>query len=133
MQGKAFLKMDNFLSFAIVNGFFFGLILSFLKFDEPEMIVAATLISTVGFYLIVLAASSLFLHFYDFGKLQVQKSKHDAALDYFVSEFDRREKTTNKIRSFLRTMEATRDTEEEMEAPPPPKPVRKSRDDDDEL
>ena len=38
------LKMDNFLSFAIVNGFFIGLLLSFLKFDEPEMIVAWTLV-----------------------------------------------------------------------------------------
>ena len=55
------LKMDNFLSFAIVNGFFVGLLLSFLKFDDPAMIVAGTLVSTTGFYLIALVSVSLFV------------------------------------------------------------------------
>ena len=57
------LKMDNFLSFAIVNGFFIGLLLSFLKFDDPEMIVVGTLVSTIGFYLITLVSVSLFVRF----------------------------------------------------------------------
>ena len=44
------LKMDNFLSFAIVNGFFIGLLLSFLKFDDPAMIVAGFIaMFTLGF------------------------------------------------------------------------------------
>lgn len=36
------MKLDNYISFAIVNGFFLGLVLAILKFDAPEMIVIWT-------------------------------------------------------------------------------------------
>ncbi|PZT48573.1 hypothetical protein B6S12_02720 [Helicobacter valdiviensis] len=111
------LKMDNFLSFAIVNGFFIGLLLSFLKFDEPEMIVAWTLIATIGFYLITLVSVSFFMHFFDDkNKANVHKSSYNKILEDYIEEFDKREKATNKIRNFLRTMEKSAKEEEEEEA-----------------
>ena len=72
------LKMDNFLSFAIVNGFFIGLLLSFLKFDEPEMIVAWTLVSTIGFYLITLVSVSFFVKFVDEQERTTKKPSYNA-------------------------------------------------------
>lgn len=109
------LKMDNFLSFAIVNGFFIGLLLSFLKFDEPEMIVAWTLISTIGFYLITLVSVSFFVKFVDEQERTTKKPSYNATLEEYIQEFDKREKIANKIRGFLRTMEKTMREEEEEE------------------
>lgn len=107
--------MDNFLSFAIVNGFFIGLLLSFLKFDEPEMIVAGTLISTVGFYLITLVSVSLFVRFLGNQEHTIKRPAYNDLLEEYIEEFDKREKITNKIRGFLRTMEKTMREDEEEE------------------
>ncbi|MCI5967931.1 hypothetical protein [Helicobacter sp.] len=107
------LKMDNFLSFAIVNGFFIGLLLSFLKFDDPAMIVAGTLISTIGFYLITLISVSLFVRFINTHENTSKKDAYNALLEEYIDEFDKREKATNKIRGFLRTMEKTMREEEQ--------------------
>ena len=115
------LKMDNFLSFAIVNGFFIGLLLSFLKFDDPAMIVAGTLVSTMGFYLITLVSVSLFVRFINTQENVSKKNLYNTLLEEYIDEFDKREKTTNKIRGFLRTMEKTMREEEEAPPPPPPK------------
>lgn len=109
------LKMDNFLSFAIVNGFFIGLLLSFLKFDEPEMIVAWTLISTIGFYLITLVSVSLFVHFVNDQETHSKRVSYNATLEEYIQEFDKREKVANKIRGFLRAMEKTMREEEKEE------------------
>lgn len=110
------LKMDNFLSFAIVNGFFIGLLLSFLKFDDPEMIVAGTLISTIGFYLITLVSVSLFVRFLGNQEHTIKRPAYNDLLEEYIEEFDKREKITNKIRGFLRTMEKTMREDEEEEA-----------------
>ncbi|TLD89140.1 hypothetical protein [Helicobacter sp. MIT 05-5294] len=110
------LKMDNFLSFAIVNGFFIGLLLSFLKFDDPEMIVAGTLISTIGFYLITLVSISLFVRFLGNQEHTIKRPAYNDLLEEYIEEFDKREKITNKIRGFLRTMEKTMREDEEEEA-----------------
>ncbi|EES90058.1 hypothetical protein [Helicobacter canadensis] len=111
------LKMDNFLSFAIVNGFFIGLLLSFLKFDEPEMIVAWTLISTIGFYLITLVSVSLFVRFVNDQETHDKRTSYNATLEEYIQEFDKREKVANKIRGFLRAMEKTmREEEQEDQA-----------------
>ena len=107
------LKMDIFLSFAIVNGFFIRLLLSFLKFDEPEMIVAWTLVSTIGFYLITLVSVSFFVKFVDEQERATKKPSYNATLEEYIQEFDKREKIANKIRGFLRTMEKTMREEEE--------------------
>lgn len=115
------LKMDNFLSFAIVNGFFIGLLLSFLKFDDPAMIVAGTLVSTMGFYLITLVSVSLFVRFINTQDNVSKKNLYNTLLEEYIDEFDKREKTTNKIRGFLRTMEKTMREEEEEERTKPTK------------
>lgn len=120
------LKMDNFLSFAIVNGFFIGLLLSFLKFDDPAMIVAGTLISTIGFYLITLVSVSLFVRFINTNENTDKKNSYNALLEEYINEFDKREKATNKIRGFLRTMEKTMREEEEEDLRNKPSKLEKN-------
>lgn len=99
-----------------MNGFFIGLLLSFLKFDEPEMIVAGTLISTIGFYLITLVSVSLFVRFLGNQEHIIRRPAYNDLLEEYIEEFDKREKVTNKIRGFLRTMEKTMREDEEEEA-----------------
>ena len=111
------LRMDNFLSFAVVSGFFIGLLLSFIKFDEPEMIIAGTLVSTIGFYLIFLLSASLCVKFSNQDPKITQKPSYNRLLEEDIEEFDKREKITNKIRSFLRTMEKTLKEEDIDDAP----------------
>ncbi|WP_104722058.1 hypothetical protein [Helicobacter mesocricetorum] len=120
------LRMDNFLSFAIVSGFFIGLLLSFLKFDEPEMIVAGTLISTIGFYLIALLSASLCVQFFNQDPKIAQRPSYNRILEEYIEEFDKREKTTNRIRGFLRTMEKTLKEEEEENLDNTPKSKQKN-------
>ena len=109
------LRMDNFLSFAIVSGFFIGLLLSSLKFDEAEMIIAGTFISTMGFYLITLVSASFFIRFFNHEDKKARKPSYNHILEEYIEEFDRREKMTNRIRGFLRTMEKTMQEEEMLE------------------
>ena len=90
------LRMDNFLSFAVVSGFFIGLLLSFIKFDEPEMIIAGTLVSTIGFYLIFLLSASLCVKFFNQDPKITQKPSYNRLLEEYIEEFDKREKITTK-------------------------------------
>ncbi len=106
------MKLDNYISFAIVNGFFLGLVLAILKFDAPEMIVIWTFFVTVGLYLLVLLSASFFMFFFDYNSKRLNKKRHDSTLEYFVHEFDKREKVVDKVREFIRSMELGANDEE---------------------
>ncbi|MCH5313149.1 MAG: hypothetical protein J1E28_01940 [Helicobacter sp.] len=107
------MKPDNFMSFSIVAGFFIGLAFSISKFDEPEIMVLWTIITTLGMYLIVVVSVSLHFWFLDFERSKLKKSKLENNLEFYRLEFDRREKESVKIRNFIRSIEA--DDEEEMQ------------------
>ncbi|GAA7844385.1 hypothetical protein HpCOL22_04990 [Helicobacter pylori] len=42
------MKVQNFIHFSVVVGFFLGLVFSVLKFNEPESILLWTVLSTLG-------------------------------------------------------------------------------------
>lgn len=106
------MNLDNFISFSIVNGFFIGLVVSILKFDSAEMITLFTIFVTIIFYLIMLLSSSLFLKYYDFKKATIHKEKYDEVLEFYIKEFEKREKIGDKIREFIRYIEQTSDEED---------------------
>ncbi|NWF67277.1 MAG: hypothetical protein HXX81_07420 [Campylobacterales bacterium] len=103
------MKIDNYVYFFIVNGFFIGLMFSFLKFDKPEIIVIFTICITIVFYVFVLISTSLFVKNIDFKKQTIQKEIYDDILDYFVKELDKREKIGYAISEFIKEVEAQRD------------------------
>ncbi len=105
------MKTDNYISFAVVNGFFIGFIISILKFDEPEVIIIATVFSTIIFYMIILISSSIFVGLFDVRANLLKKQRYDETLDYFVEEFDRREKLSKKIREFIKSLDLGADRE----------------------
>ncbi len=106
------LKIDNFLSFSIVNGFFIGLIISIIKFQSPEMIAIFTFFVTICFYLIFMVASAFYIRFFSTGSSTINKKKHDEIIEYFSKEFDKREKMTDKVREFMRHLENNRDEDD---------------------
>ncbi len=107
------MKLDNYVSFAIVNGFFIGLILAILKFDMPEMIVIYTFFVTMGLYLVILLSASFFMFFFDHNSKKMDKRRHDSTLEYFAHEFDRREAIVDRVREFIRSMELGNSEDEE--------------------
>lgn len=106
------MNMDNFVAFSIVCGFFVGLVISVIKFSTAEMITIFTLVVTVVFYLITLLSASFFIKYFDFKKVTIHKNKYDEMLDHFIEEFDKREKSSDKIREFIRSLEHSISEEE---------------------
>lgn len=106
------MKFNNYVSFAIVNGFFFGLVLAILKFDSPEMIVIWTGLVTLGFYLLITLSMSFYLMFFNFERKRLHKEYHDKTLGYFIKEFEKREKVVSRVRDFIHTIKLN-DVEEE--------------------
>ncbi len=98
------MKFNNYVSFAIVNGFFFGLILAIVKFDSPEMIVIWTGLVTIGFYLLITLSMSFYLMFFNFERKRLHKEYHDKTLGYFIKEFEKREKMVNRVREFIHSI-----------------------------
>lgn len=94
------------MSFSIVAGFFIGLAFSISKFDEPEIMVLWTIITTMGVYLIVAVSVSLYFWFLDFERSKLKKNKLENILEYYRLEFDKREKESTKIRNFIRSIES---------------------------
>ncbi|MDE5592277.1 MAG: hypothetical protein K2I63_04925, partial [Helicobacter sp.] len=74
--------------------------------------IIGTLMDTISFYRIVLLSSSLFIKFLSYNQQLANKPSYNERLEEYIAEFDKREKATNKIRRFLRTMEKTLQDEE---------------------
>ena len=100
------MKPDNYMSFSIVAGFFVGLAFSISKFDEPEIMVLWTIITTMGVYLIVAVSVSLYFWFLDFERSKLKNYKFENNLEFYRTEFDKREKESAKIRNFIRSIES---------------------------
>jgi len=95
------MRLENFINFFIVNGFFIGLVFSIVKIDSPEEIVVYTIIVTLSFYIIALFSSSFFLKFFSSKDNTLYKETYDEILDYYVNELDKREKVADNIFEFL--------------------------------
>lgn len=101
------LKQDNYLSFAIVVGFFLGLMIGVAKFDEPELMILWTILSTMGIYLIMTVAISFYYLVMDCSNEKVHKEKLEESLEHYRKEFDRKEQEVQNIRAFIRGLRST--------------------------
>lgn len=96
------MKQDNYISFSVVVGFFVGLIFSMIKFNSPEWIILWTIICTSVIYLIALCVASFYMKYIDFDERKMNIKKLDSRLDYYLNEFDKREKEALNIRKYLK-------------------------------
>lgn len=101
------LKRDNYISFAIVVGFFVGVMFGFVKFDDPELMVLWAIISTCGVYLIVTLSASIYYIFFDTSKAQIRKKEFEESLEYYRKEFDKKEQEAQSVRNFIKSLKNT--------------------------
>ncbi|RDU64894.1 hypothetical protein CQA53_07435 [Helicobacter didelphidarum] len=99
------LKRENYVSFAIVVGFFLGLVFGVAKFDEPELMVLWTILSTMGIYLIVTVSVSVYYIFTDSNDAKLHKEKLEESLEHYRKEFDRKEQEVESIRNFIKSLQ----------------------------
>ncbi|CBG40533.1 hypothetical protein [Helicobacter mustelae] len=99
------MKPLNYLNFSVAMGFFLGLAVSIAKFDEPEIILFWTVVSTIGFYLIVMLIVSVYTWSLDFNHKIFDKKLLEKRLDYFDKEFDSREKEAQDIKHYLKSFD----------------------------
>ncbi|WP_104749267.1 hypothetical protein [Helicobacter cynogastricus] len=99
------MKVENFVNFSIVGGFFIGLVLSLIKFDEPEYILFGTLVSTAGFYMIMLLFASIFMNFIYPRKKFLNKADLERRLTYFNKEFVEREREVEALLKYVHNYE----------------------------
>lgn len=101
------LKQDNYLSFAVVVGFFLGLMIGVARFDEPELMILWVVLSTMGTYLIVILAISFFYLFMDCRSDKIHREKLEESLEHYRKEFDKKEREVQNIRSFIKGLRST--------------------------
>ncbi|WP_104682117.1 hypothetical protein [Helicobacter felis] len=99
------MKVENFVNFSIVGGFFIGLILSLIKFDEPEYVLFGTLVSTAGFYMIMLLFASIFMNFIYPRKKFLNKADLERRLTHFNKEFVEREREVETLLKYVHNYE----------------------------
>ncbi|PAF52693.1 hypothetical protein [Helicobacter sp. 13S00477-4] len=95
------MKPNNFINLSVVFGFFLGLVFALAKFDNPETIFFCTLFSTLGFYLIILFCSSVYIWFVETNQTFFNKTRIDKRLEFFDKEFDIREREAINIRRYI--------------------------------
>lgn len=79
-----------------------GLIVSMIKFDSPELVILWTIICTTIIYLIALCIASFYMKFIDYNEKKINIKRLDSRLDYYLGEFDKREKEVLGIRKYLK-------------------------------
>lgn len=95
------MKPLNYLNLSVSFGFFLGLALAVAKFDEPEVMLFWTVVSTLGFYLITMLVVSLYIWSLEFNYDIFDKKGLEKRLDTFDKEFDNREKELRDIKLYL--------------------------------
>ncbi len=98
------MKPLNYLNLSVSFGFFLGLALAVAKFNEPEVMLFWTVVSTLGFYLITMLIISLYIWSLEFNYDIFDKKGLEKRLDTFDKEFDSREKELRDIKLYLNSL-----------------------------
>lgn len=99
------MKPLNYLNLSVSFGFFLGLALAIAKFNEPEIMLFWTVVSTLGFYLITMLIISLYIWSLEFNCNIFDKKTLEKRLDTFDKEFDDREKEMRDIKLYLNSFD----------------------------
>ncbi len=91
------MKVENFIYFVTVCGFFIGLIFSIINFNDPMYILFYTLLITLFFYLLIHLSIASFLDIKTLSKNIFDKDRYEEVSDYFIFELENREKKINSL------------------------------------
>lgn len=82
---------NGFIGFITSQGFFIGLISGTLKSDDPFDILIFTFAVTILFYMFSQLSVSYFVRFVDVKSTKFANHEHEAMLDHFSVEIEKRE------------------------------------------
>lgn len=99
------MKPTNYLNLSVSFGFFLGLALAVAKFNEPEIMLFWTVVSTLGFYLITMLIVAFYTWSLDFSFSIFDKKNLEKRLEDFDKEFDLQEKEVQNIRLYLKNLD----------------------------
>lgn len=99
------MKIENFIYFFTICGFFIGLIFSIVNFNDPLYILFYTFIITLFFYLLIHLSIASFLDIKSLSKNIFDKNKYEEVSDYFIYELENREKKINSLVNVIEKME----------------------------
>ena len=107
------MRMSNFINLSVVSGFFIGLTIGLVKFNEPEYILFLLIIVTICMYLISLTMAALYTYIQDPkpSSMLTNKNYIEEQLDYFDNEFDHTEKEARAIARFIASFELNEEQE----------------------
>ncbi len=91
------MKIENFIYFFTICGFFIGLVFSIINFNDPMYILFYTFLITLFFYLLIHLSIANFLDIKTLSKNIFDKSKYEEVSDYFIYELENREKKINSL------------------------------------
>ena len=91
------MRIENFIYFFTICGFFIGLVFSIINFNDPMYILFYTFLITLFFYLLIHLSIASFLDIKSLSKNIFDKSKYEEVSDYFIYELENREKKINSL------------------------------------
>ena len=103
------MRSENFIGFAVVSGFFLGLISGFIAFERVEFVIFFAVIVMAVFYLIAVSGASMFNWFIDFGSKEFDKGKLEDNLEYYVEQFGKREEELLRVLDYIKKIEIDQD------------------------
>ena len=101
------MRVSNFINLSVVSGFFIGLTIGLVTFDEPELVLFLLIIVTICMYLISLTMAAIYTRIQDVksSSTLVNKKYIEEQLDYFDGEFDNTEKQARAFAKFISSFE----------------------------
>lgn len=96
------MRVSNFINLSVVAGFFIGLAIGIMKFEEPEHMLFMTIVVTISMYLISLTMAAVYIYVIEPKRsMLANKDLIERQLEYFDSEFDQTERQARAIRQFI--------------------------------
>ena len=107
------MRVSNFINLSVVSGFFIGLTIGLITFDEPELVLFLLIVVTICMYLISLTMAAIYTYIQDVksSSTLVNKKYIEEQLDYFDGEFDNTEKQARAFAKFINSFEQSEEQE----------------------
>lgn len=106
------MRVSNFINLSVVAGFFIGLAVGIMKFEEPEHMLFMTIVVTISMYLISLTMAAIYIYIIEpKHSMLANKDFIERQLEYFDSEFDQTERQARTIRQFINNFDFSEDKE----------------------
>jgi hypothetical protein len=99
------MRVENFMNFSMVAGFFIGVFFAFFNFESVIEIIFATILVNFIVYAVVTYSASLFMKYFQFQQKTFAKKSYDDILDYYVNEIKVKDRKLNEVLSLIEELE----------------------------